>query len=123
MWISKAARKVSARPRAQYGISCLFVGASCDSTYLQRTFVLSLVESEYPLLSDLKDESFATLSCIVTKAPGLLWVINGGENPRFYLIDGLARVAQTEFNTIMIVTLALERYKASSKDHSTIQTR
>ena len=100
---------------------------AATSTFLGCTFVLSLVELENPLLSSFNDESFAAFQCIVTKAPGLLWVTGGGgmhvKDPRFHLIDGLARVARTELNKIIFVTLALEQYEVSSEDYTAIQAQ
>lgn len=93
--------------------------------HLERTFVFSLVELESPLLLDLNDESFAALQCIITKALRLFWVTGGGgthnKDPRFHLVDGLARVSRTELNKTMFVTLALEQYEVRSEDYSAIQ--
>lgn len=79
---------------------------------LDRRFCIFLNELEKPLLSDLDATTFTHLQHIITKVLGILWVTNGGgdvrDEPRFHLIDGLARVCRTEFHKLVFVTLALE---------------
>ncbi|KAH6676264.1 hypothetical protein B0J14DRAFT_351131 [Halenospora varia] len=53
---------------------------------------------------------------MLTQAPGIFWVTNGGGHtfdPRFRLIDGLSRTARTKNNKLNFVTLALEHISAS----------
>ena len=95
--------------------------ADCDIVSLDQVaitsnlnlrFCIFLVEIESPILSNLDAQTLAKLQHILTSVPGLLWVTSGGTKfgtrPESHLVDGLARVARTEFNKLMFVTLALE---------------
>lgn len=86
---------------------------------LDRRFCIFLNELEKPLLSNLDADAFTQLQRILITVPGLLWITNGGgdvqDEPRFHLIDGLARVSRTEFNKLVLVTLALENINVSSE--------
>ena len=85
---------------------------------LGRRFCIFLNEIENPLLSNLDTATFTQLQHIITTAPGILWVTKGGDSqdePRFHLIEGLARVCRTEFNKLVFVTLALEKIDAASE--------
>ena len=89
-----------------------------ETVNLHHRFCFFLIEVEEPLLADLDAHTFVMLQQIITRAPGLLWATDGGGNsqakPRTHLIDGLSRVARTEFNRLIFVTLALEDITTSS---------
>ena len=113
---------------SQYGSmlnSVVSLQQVATSAFLDRTFILSLVELEKPLLPSLNKQSFTALQSIIMRALGLLWVTGGGgehnEEPGFHLIDGLARVAQTEFNKINLTTLALEPCYVGNGEQSAAQ--
>lgn len=91
---------------------------------LNRRFCIFLNEMEKPFLSNLDAVTFQQLQRIITTAPGILWVTNGGgklrDEPAFHLIDGLARVCRTEFNKLVFVTLALEKVENVSVSETTV---
>ena len=100
----------------------LYEGTECDIIALERAskmtdlhqrFCFFLVEVEESQLADLDGRTFAMLQHLITRVPGLIWVTNGGgsgqEKPHIHLIDGLSRVARTEFNKLIFVTVALEK--------------
>lgn len=79
---------------------------------LRQQFCLFLIEVEKPLLADLDAHTFVMLQHVITRVQGLIWTTNGGSNAQeqlhTHLINGLSRVARTEFNNLVFVTLALE---------------
>ena len=85
---------------------------------LRQRFCFFLVEVEEPLLADLDAHTFVMLQHVITRVPGLIWATNGGGNfkemPYTHLVDGLSRVARTEFNKLIFVTLALENVTTGS---------
>ena len=91
-----------------------------SSSNLEQTFYVSLIEMEAPLLSRLGHQDLTALKLLLTKAPGLLWVTNGGgisyDKPNLHLVDGLARVSRTEFHKLIFVTLALEGASSEGED-------
>lgn len=92
-----------------------------NSGDLDDTFCIFLIESEQPLVMNLDESKFAMLKRVVMKAPGHLWVTNGGgrrhDQPQLHLLDGLARVCRTEYNKLMFVTLALENTHSFNETH------
>ena len=101
-------------------------GTECNVTSLEKAsktvdlhqrFCFVLIEVEEPILADLDAHTFCMLQQVITRAPGLLWVTDGSvdiqERPRKHLVDGLSRVARTEFNMLIFVTLALENVTTS----------
>lgn len=111
---SSIAEKLKEHLRSQGNTACDIVSLQQASVAndLNRRFCIFLHELEMPLLSNLGAEAFRQLKHILTTVPGLLWVTKGGgqaqDEPRFRLIDGLARVCRSEFNKLTFVTLALE---------------
>ena len=95
-------------------VSCRILSLAQASSLadLEDYFCLSLIEMEAPLLSNLDDRSLRMVQQVLTKASGILWVTGGGgtvdDEPKFHLIDGLARVSRTELDKHIFVTLALE---------------
>ena len=93
---------------------CTVVSAeTCQSAErLDEVFCIVLPEIEEPYLSNLGSEAFSYLQNVLTTAVGVLWVTSGGgrsfKEPKFHLVDGLARVARSEFNSHIFITLALE---------------
>ncbi|KAI9842656.1 MAG: Type I Iterative PKS [Sclerophora amabilis] len=87
------------------------------ATDIGETFFIVLTELEHPLLATLDEETFKNMQRILTSASGLLWVTGGGGSsqdvPEYRMVDGLARVLRTEFNKLVLVTLALESVGAS----------
>ena len=78
---------------------------------------IALVELTAPMLSHMSKAQFEQVRYLLTNVPRILWVTNGGgagsQDPRYCLIDGLARVARTEFNQATYITLALEKVSSS----------
>lgn len=111
---SNIANKIKEKLTSQGSPTCDVVSLSQASAAkdLNRSFCIFLNELEKPLLSNLDAATFTQLQHIVTTVPGILWVTNGGgdvrDEPRFHLVNGLARVCRTEFNKLVFVTLALE---------------
>lgn len=87
---------------------------------LHHCFCFFLQEVDESLLANLTAPAFAMLQQVITKAPGLLWVTDGGgiaqEKPQKHLVDGLSRVARTEFNNLVFATLALESFTPGNDD-------
>ena len=75
-------------------------------------FCIALVEMDAPILSQMDEIQFENVRYLLTNVPRVLWVTTGGgrgqQDPRYHLVDGLARVARTEFNQNTYITLALE---------------
>lgn len=86
---------------------------------LDHRFCCSFTEIEKPLLTNINESNFDGLRHLLTTAPGILWVTNGDDcyrnDPQLRLIDGLARVARTEFNKLVFVTLALDNVDPASE--------
>ena len=89
-----------------------------EAVDLHERFCFFFTEVEEPFLADVSSSAFAMLQYIITRAPGILWTTNSASgasgslstiNPHKSLIEGLPRVARTEFNRLVFVTLALER--------------
>lgn len=87
---------------------------------LPQCFCFFLLETDQQLLADLDTSTFAMLQRIITKTLGILWVTDGGgvaqEKPQKHLVDGISRVARTEFNQLIFVTLALENLTPENDD-------
>jgi hypothetical protein len=84
---------------------------------LKEKFCFCLVEAEAPFLFGIGDTAWTGLQRLLTTVPGIIWATNGGgdlKDPRFRLVDGLARVARTEYNKLIFVTLALENVPCRS---------
>lgn len=86
---------------------------------LDGIFCIFMLEIEEPYLSDIDKETFSNLQTLLTKAAGIFWITAGGgealNRPEFHLVDGLARVARSEFNKHLFVTLALENANSNSE--------
>lgn len=82
-------------------------------------FCFFFTEIEKPLLSNIDKSNFDGLQHLLATAPGIIWVTNGGDNhqndPHLRLVDGLARVARTEFNKLIFVTISLENIDLASE--------
>ena len=93
---------------------CFVVTLAQASTIddLNERCCIALMELNAPTLSLMSKNHFEQVRYLLTKVHGIVWVTNGGgagsQDPRYCLIDGLARVARTEFNLATYVTLALE---------------
>ncbi|MCJ1386254.1 hypothetical protein MMC17_009380 [Xylographa soralifera] len=99
-----------------------YEGTECNIVSLERAsemadlrqrFCFFLVEVEEPQLADLDAHAFVMVQHLITTVPGLIWTTNGGGNaqgkPHTHLVDGLSRVARTESNRLIFVTVALEK--------------
>ncbi|MCJ1389859.1 hypothetical protein MMC18_002716 [Xylographa bjoerkii] len=88
---------------------------------LRQRFCFFLMEVEEPQLADLDADTFVMLQHLITRAPGLIWATSGGgngqEKPHTHLVDGLSRVARTEFNKLIFVTVALEKAATGTDSH------
>ena len=91
---------------------------ACSMDDLQTRFCFSILEVGKPFLSHISEDDFMWLRRTITTAPGILWITKGGDrqrnDPHFHIIDGLARVARTESNKLIFVTLALEDTSSAS---------
>ncbi|KAK1573272.1 KR domain-containing protein [Colletotrichum navitas] len=67
---------------------------------------VSLLELEKPLLKDLSEAEFEFVRALMLDPERLLWITRGG-NTFFGLIDGLARVVRSEYNSTNIQVLHL----------------
>ncbi|KAL0931325.1 polyketide synthase [Colletotrichum truncatum] len=68
--------------------------------------VVSLLEFEQPMLTDLSERDFHTLRSLILQSERILW-ITGGEDPSFYVVDGLARTISNEAAGLQFQTLHL----------------
>lgn len=86
---------------------------------LDSRLCFSFTEIEQPILSNIDESNFGWLRNLLATVRGIIWVTNGGDchrnDPQFHLIDGLARVARTEFSRLIFVTLALENIDSVSE--------
>ncbi|KAL8658296.1 MAG: hypothetical protein Q9226_001112 [Calogaya cf. arnoldii] len=93
-----------------------------DLDNLNKTPCIFLIEMESALLADLGEKDLAALQCVLRECPGVLWITNGGgtlySNPQLHLIDGLSRVARTEFSDLNLVTLAFEDFSSANAGSS-----
>ena len=89
------------------------------SHFLQEHFVIFLLELEKPLLNTLDIDTFGSLQAIFSFTRKLLWVTGAGDQhalPDFGMVNGLARVLQSENSNFVFVTLALEIFNAAEND-------
>ncbi|TDZ29082.1 Reducing polyketide synthase hmp8 [Colletotrichum spinosum] len=77
------------------------------------SIVVSLLELEQPLLSNLSETDFHALRSLILQTERILWV-TGGEDPSFYIVDGLARTICNETASLRFQTLHLSSSSTSS---------
>ncbi|KAK5999099.1 Reducing polyketide synthase DEP5 [Cladobotryum mycophilum] len=74
--------------------------------------VIMLADFEGPLLFTLKEEEFAAVQNIITKASSLLWVSTGaileGKKPEYAMVSGLARAITSEQASLDFRTLDID---------------
>jgi SAM-dependent methyltransferase len=85
-------------------------------------FILSLVEIEAPLLSDLPEREFYHLQHLVTQSRGILWITCGAPgpgpaNPHLRTVSGFLRVLRSENTQLRLHELHLSRPVDSSLEY------
>jgi hypothetical protein len=82
-------------------------------------FVVSLLEVEVPLLSDITERDFYNLQQLITQSVGTLWVTCGAPgcgpgNPYLHAVSGFFRVIKSENTQLMLHELHLSRPEESN---------
>ncbi|KAF4816576.1 Reducing polyketide synthase hmp8 [Colletotrichum siamense] len=78
-----------------------------DSDSSSPAVVVSLLELEQPMLADLSEGDFLALQSLILQSERILWVTGGGDDPSFYVVDGLARTVANEKASLRFQTLHL----------------
>ncbi|KAJ0335543.1 hypothetical protein COL922a_009083 [Colletotrichum nupharicola] len=76
--------------------------------------VVSLLELEQPMLADLSESDFQALQSLILQSERILWVTGSGDDPSFYVVDGLARTVANEKASLPFQTLHLSSPSAAS---------
>ncbi|KAJ5817603.1 Acyl transferase/acyl hydrolase/lysophospholipase [Penicillium robsamsonii] len=89
-------------------------------TVPDRSFVISTLEQQQPLLSRIEEGEMAQVKSITDRVAMILWVVNGGfvegENPDFAPVLGLSRALMLEQPSLQFAVLDLDDKSASSPD-------
>ncbi|KAK1981253.1 reducing polyketide synthase, partial [Colletotrichum cereale] len=84
--------------------------------------VVSLLELGRPMLADLSEPDFHALRSLILQTERILWVTggDGGNDPSFYIVDGLARTVSNETAGLRFQTLHLS---SSSSELASLAAR
>ncbi|KAF4812001.1 Reducing polyketide synthase hmp8 [Colletotrichum tropicale] len=85
-----------------------------DSDSSSPAVVVSLLELEQPMLADLSEGDFLALQSLILQSERILWVTGGGDDPSFYVVDGLARTVANEKASLRFQTLHLSSPSSAS---------
>ncbi|KAF0329991.1 hypothetical protein GQ607_002758 [Colletotrichum asianum] len=85
-----------------------------DSDSSSPAVVVSLLELEHPMLADLSERDFQALQSLILQSERILWVTGGGDDPSFYVVDGLARTVANEKASLRFQTLHLSSPSSAS---------
>ncbi|KAJ5807079.1 Acyl transferase/acyl hydrolase/lysophospholipase [Penicillium riverlandense] len=90
------------------------------TTVPDRSFVISTLEQQKPLLSRIDKGEMAQLKSITDRVAKIVWVVNGGfvdgENPDFAPVLGLSRALMLEQPSLQFAVLDVDDKSASSPD-------
>ncbi|KAJ5519098.1 Acyl transferase/acyl hydrolase/lysophospholipase [Penicillium expansum] len=90
------------------------------ATVPDRSFVISTLEQQQPLLSRIDEREMAQLKSITDRVAKIVWVVNGGfvdgETPDFAPILGLSRALMLEQPSLQFAVLDVDDKSASSPD-------
>lgn len=88
------------------------------ATVPDRSFVISTLEQEQPLLSRIDERELTKLKSITDRVAKIVWVVNGGfvggENPDFAPVLGLSRALMLEQPSLQFAVLDVDDKSASS---------
>ncbi|KAJ5182352.1 Acyl transferase/acyl hydrolase/lysophospholipase [Penicillium cf. viridicatum] len=88
------------------------------ATVPDRSFVISTLEQEQPLLSRIDERELTQLKSITDRVAKIVWVVNGGfvggENPDFAPVLGLSRALMLEQPSLQFAVLDVHDKSASS---------
>lgn len=89
-------------------------------TVPDRSFVISTLEQQQPLLNRIEEQEMAQLKSITDRVAKIVWVVNGGfvggENPDFAPVLGLSRALMLEQPSLQFAVLDVDNKSASSSD-------
>ncbi|EQB46130.1 hypothetical protein CGLO_14878 [Colletotrichum gloeosporioides Cg-14] len=85
-----------------------------DSDSSSPAVVVSLLELEQPMLADLSESDFQAIQSLILQSKRILWVTGGGDDPSFYIVDGLARTVANEKASLRFQTLHLSSPSSAS---------
>ena len=87
------------------------------ATIPDRSFVISTLEQQQPLLRSIDEREMVQLKSITDRVARIVWVVNGhfvdGENPDFAPVLGLSRALMLEQPSLQFAVLDIDDHSAS----------